>query len=47
MDLLPPLLIVEDDADVRHAAQLALEPYVERSNAVACPNEAAALLLPG
>jgi len=47
MDRLPPLLIVEDDGDVRHAAQLALEPYVERSDAVACPDEAAALLRPG
>ena len=47
MDRLPPLLIVEDDGDVRHAAQLALEPYVERSDAVACPDEAVALLLPG
>ena len=41
------MLIVEDDADVRHAAQLALEPYVERSDAVACPDDAAALLRPG
>ena len=47
MDALPPLLIVEDDADVRHAAQLALEPYVETSDAVAAPDEAAALLRPG
>jgi len=47
MDRLPPLLIVDDDADVRHAAQLALEPHVERSDAVARPDEAAALLVPG
>jgi DNA-binding NtrC family response regulator len=47
MDKLPPLLIVEDDADVRHAAQLALEPYVEASDAAAGPDEAAALLRPG
>lgn len=47
MNRLPPLLIVEDDADVRHAAQLALEPHAERSDAVACPEEAAALLVPG
>jgi hypothetical protein len=31
---LPPVLIVEDDDDVRHAAQVALEPHVERSDAV-------------
>jgi len=47
MDKLPPLLIVDDDADVRHAAQLAMEPYVETSDAVAGPDEAAALLRPG
>lgn len=47
MNTLPPLLIVEDDGDVRHAAQLALEPYVETSDAVASPDEAAALLAPG
>jgi DNA-binding NtrC family response regulator len=47
MDKLPPLLIVDDDADVRHAAQLAMEPYVEKSDAVAGPDEAAALLRPG
>jgi DNA-binding NtrC family response regulator len=47
MDKLPPLLIVDDDADVRHAAQLAMEPYVEKSDAVAGPHEAAALLRPG
>jgi DNA-binding NtrC family response regulator len=47
MDRLPPILIVEDDADVRHAAQLALDPHVERSDAAASPDEAAALLLPG
>ncbi|WP_114950728.1 response regulator [Sphingosinicella terrae] len=47
MNMLPPLLIVEDDDDVRQAAQLALEPYVERAEAVACPEEAEALLVPG
>ncbi|HEV2867037.1 MAG TPA: DNA-binding response regulator, partial [Allosphingosinicella sp.] len=47
MDRLPPLLIVDDDSDVRHAARLALEPHVESAEAVACPDEAAALLVPG
>ena len=47
MASLPPLLIVDDDADVRHAAQLALGPYVEASEAVASPDEAAVLLVPG
>ena len=47
MDRLPPLLIVDDDVDVRHAARLALEPYVETSEAVASPDEAASLLAPG
>jgi DNA-binding NtrC family response regulator len=41
------LLIVDDDADVRHAARLALDPYVESSDAVASPDEATALLVPG
>ena len=47
MDKLPPVLIVEDDDDVRHAAQVALEPHVERSDAVSSPDQATALLLPG
>lgn len=47
MDRLPPLLIVDDDADVRHAARLALDPYVEASEAVASPDEAEPLLVPG
>jgi DNA-binding NtrC family response regulator len=47
MDRLPPLLIVDDDADVRHAARLALDPYVEASDAVESPDEAEALLVPG
>lgn len=47
MDRLPPLLIVDDDADVRHAAQLALEPHVEAAEAVACPAEMMPRLAPG
>jgi len=41
------LLIVDDDADVRHAARLALEPYVEASDAAASPDEAAVAVVPG
>ena len=47
MNRLPPLLIVDDDADVRHAAQLALEPHVEAAEAIASPEEMAGLLAPG
>jgi DNA-binding NtrC family response regulator len=47
MERLPPLLIVDDDADVRHAAQLALEPHVEAAQAVSSPQDALALLAPG
>ncbi|HEX8526079.1 response regulator [Allosphingosinicella sp.] len=47
MDRLPPLLIVDDDADVRHAARLALGPYVEASDAAASPDQADPLLVPG
>jgi DNA-binding NtrC family response regulator len=47
MVTLPPLLIVEDDVDVRHAARLVLDPHVEASDAVASPDEAIARLAPG
>jgi DNA-binding NtrC family response regulator len=47
MNRLPPLLIVDDDADVRHAAQLALEPWVVAAQAIASPDELAGLLTPG
>jgi DNA-binding NtrC family response regulator len=47
METLPPLLIVEDDADVRHAAELALEPHVEAIEALASPRDLAALVVPG
>lgn len=47
MDRLPALLIVEDDADVRHAAQLALATHVEAIEAVASPQDMALLLVPG
>lgn len=41
------MLIVDDDADVRHAARLALDPYVAAADGVASPDEAAARLVPG
>jgi DNA-binding NtrC family response regulator len=47
MATLPPILIVDDDGDVRHAARLALEPHAAAAEAVASPDEAAALLVPG
>jgi DNA-binding NtrC family response regulator len=47
VDRLPPILIVEDDADVRHAARLALQPHAARTDAAADPEAAAALLAPG
>jgi DNA-binding NtrC family response regulator len=47
VDRLPPLLIVDDDADIRHAARLALGPHVDASDAAASPDEAAATLVPG
>lgn len=47
MNRIAPILIVDDDADVRHAAQLALELHVEAAETAASPAEAAALLAPG
>jgi DNA-binding NtrC family response regulator len=47
MSTLPPLMIVDDDEDIRHAAQLALAPHVEASEAAASPDEMEALLVPG
>jgi DNA-binding NtrC family response regulator len=47
MERLPPLLIVDDDADVRHAAQLALDPHVEAAQAVSSPQDALALVTLG
>lgn len=47
MATLPPILIVDDNGDVRHAARLAFEPHVSASEAVGSPDEAAALLVPG
>jgi DNA-binding NtrC family response regulator len=41
------ILIVDDDADVRLAAKLALEPHVARVDAVANPEAMTALLTPG
>ena len=47
MDKLPALLIVDDDADVRHAARLALATHVDSAEAVASRQAMAELLLPG
>jgi len=47
MNRLPPLLVVDDDADIRHAAQLALEPHVEAIEALSSPDEMFAALVPG
>jgi DNA-binding NtrC family response regulator len=45
--LLPPLLIVDDDSDVRDAAQLALSDHVTRSEGISSPNLMARSLVPG
>ncbi|MBB6255079.1 response regulator transcription factor [Nitrospirillum iridis] len=47
MTRLPAVLIVDDDADVRHAAQLALGPHVEAADAAASPQDMAVALVPG
>lgn len=47
MDRLPALLIVDDDADVRHAVRLALKAHAEAIEAAASPLEMEALLAPG
>jgi DNA-binding NtrC family response regulator len=47
MDRLPPLLIIDDDADVRHAAQLALEAHVESAEALASPAQLDGRFEPG
>jgi len=46
MDKLSAILIVDDDADVRQAARLALAPHVERIEALASPEEMMAVLAP-
>jgi len=47
MDRLPALLIIDDDDDVRHAAELALTPHAESTEAVASPERIESVLAPG
>ncbi len=47
MKKLSPVLIIDDDCDVRHAASLALEPHAATAEAVSTPAEAAELLVRG
>jgi DNA-binding NtrC family response regulator len=47
MEKLSAVLIVDDDADVRLAARLALAPHAARIEAVADPGAMAAILAPG
>jgi DNA-binding NtrC family response regulator len=47
MEKLAAILIVDDDADVRQAAALALTPHVDRIEAASSPEEMVARLAPG
>ena len=47
MEKLSAILIVDDDADVRQAARLALAPHAERVETASSPQDMTAMLAPG